>query len=133
MTAGGVSSSSDSLALVETGMPSSLFILSPIARTTSLGFSAVMMSLISVPVIALLTSARRCRATSRGVLGAISGSAIENCPGRTFAVCPPDLKATHPCFPIFTTPVVPGGKFERPSSSQTTKYVPRAATSAVAV
>lgn len=56
ITAGGVSSVSDSLALVDSEVPSPVVLPVPIARTTSLGFSAVMVSLISVPVIALLAS-----------------------------------------------------------------------------
>ena len=56
ITAGGVSSVSDPLALVDSVIPNLVAFPAPIARTTSLGFSALMVSLMSVAVIALFAS-----------------------------------------------------------------------------
>jgi hypothetical protein len=50
-----------------------------------------------------------------GMLGGAPGKAIENWPGSTSTVAPPEVKATLPLRPMFATPLAPS--ISNPSSS----------------
>src|SRR5438093_6313587 len=127
----------------------------PEAATTWLGDSGCGTSGTSVPAIAPVTPGGAVGVMITGANGGIPVDAKEKLPGGTTTVCPPDVNATFPELPMFATPVPPtcSSATSRPwtdtgrtvpisfkpifwlafSSIHTTKYVPRAAATAVGV
>src|SRR5437867_3722926 len=127
----------------------------PEAATTWLGDSGYGTSGNSVLAIAPVTPEGAVGVMITGANGGIPAGAKEKLPGGTTTVCPPDVNATFPELPMFATPVPPtcSSATSSPwtdtgrtvpisfkpifwlafSSIHTTKYVPRAAATAVGV
>jgi hypothetical protein len=112
----------------------------PAAANASRGDSFLGASGRTVPEIAVATGTMLVW-IELGMLGGAPGRAMENWPGSTSTVAPPEVKATTPVRPMFATPLAPsisipcssvvrfpGGDFP---FTHVTKYVPRAVTAAV--